>query len=113
MPESSPYADVNPDRRGAMARMATLAHLATQRPWRVLVAPAVALVRKLVPPDAVFAYTRRVAHEEELDRDRLVRDLADAGYIRVPVVEDPGSFAVRGSLLDVWPPGSIEPARIE
>ena len=39
--------------------------------------------------------------EEELDRDLLVRDLTDAGWIRVPVVEDPGSFAIRGSLLDV------------
>jgi transcription-repair coupling factor (superfamily II helicase) len=113
MPESSPYADVNPERRGAMVRMATLAHLASRRPWRVLVVPASALVRKLVPPDALRTHTRRIVHEEELDRDRLIRDLADAGWLRVPVVEDPGSFAVRGSLLDVWPPGAAEPARVE
>ncbi len=113
MPESSPYADVNPDRRAAMGRMATLAHLAAGRPWRVLVAPASALVRKVVPPDALQAHTHRVVHEEELDRDRLVRALADSGWLRVPVVEDPGTFAVRGSLLDVWPPGAPEPARIE
>ncbi len=113
MPESSPYADVNPDRRQAMVRMATLAHLAAGRPWRVLVAPASALVRKLVPPDVLQAHTHRIVHEEELDRDRLVRDLADAGWLRVPVVEDPGSFAVRGSLLDVWPPGASEPVRVE
>ena len=113
MPESSPYADVNPDRRAAMGRMATLAHLAAGRPWRVLVAPATALVRKVVPPDALQAHTSRVVHEAELDRDRLIRDLADAGWLRVPVVEDPGTFAVRGSLLDVWPPGAPEPARVE
>ena len=113
MPESSPYADVNPDRRAAMGRMATLAHLAAGRPWRVVVAPASALVRKVVPPEALQAHTHRVVHEDELDRDRLVRDLADAGWLRVPVVEDPGTFAVRGSLLDVWPPGAPEPARIE
>jgi len=113
MPESSPWADIAPDRRAAMARMATLAHLAVGRPWRVLVVPAAALVRKTVPPDVVRAHTRRVAAEEELDRDLLVRDLVDAGWLRVPVVEDPGSFAVRGSLLDVWPPGAAEPARIE
>ena len=39
MPESTPYAEVNPDRRLAMLRMATLAHLAAGRPWRVLVVP--------------------------------------------------------------------------
>ncbi|MBX3259001.1 MAG: transcription-repair coupling factor [Labilithrix sp.] len=113
MPESSPYADVNPDRRGAMGRTATLAHLAVGRPWRVLVAPASALVRKLVPPEAIRAHTHRIVNEEELDRDRLVRALADAGWLRVPVVEDPGTFAVRGSLLDVWAPGAAEPVRVE
>jgi transcription-repair coupling factor (superfamily II helicase) len=113
MPEASPWADVAPDRRGAMARVATLAHLAVGRPWRALVIPASALVRKTVPPDAVRAHTRQIVAEEELDRDLLVRDLVDAGWLRVPVVEDPGSFAVRGSLLDVWPPGAAEPARIE
>ncbi|MBX3223407.1 MAG: transcription-repair coupling factor [Labilithrix sp.] len=113
MPEASPYADVNPDRRGAMGRAATLAHLAVGRSWRVLVAPASALVRKLVPPEALRAHTHRIVHEAELDRDRLVRDLADAGWLRVPVVEDPGTFAVRGSLLDVWAPGAAEPVRVE
>jgi transcription-repair coupling factor (superfamily II helicase) len=113
MPESTPYADVNPDRRSAMSRMATLAHLAAGRRWRVLVAPASALVRKMVPPDAVQAHTHRVDYEGELDRDRLIRDLSDAGWLRVPVVEDPGTFAVRGALVDVWPPGSPEPVRIE
>jgi transcription-repair coupling factor (superfamily II helicase) len=111
--ETSPYADVNPDRRAAMSRMATLAHIACKRPWRVLVVCAAALVRKVVPRDVVRAHSYRVEHENELDRDRLVRQLSDAGYLRVPVVEDPGSFAVRGALLDVWPPGAEGPARIE
>jgi transcription-repair coupling factor (superfamily II helicase) len=113
MPEASPYADVNPDRRAALARMATLAHLAVGRPWRVLVVPATALVRKVVPPEALQKHSHRIAHEAELDRDRLVRDLSDAGWLRVPVVEDPGTFAVRGSLLDLWPPGAADPVRVE
>src|SRR5579859_1800161 len=47
--ESSPYADVSPDRPAAMSRVATLYHLAHDRPWRVLLVPANALVRKVVP----------------------------------------------------------------
>jgi transcription-repair coupling factor (superfamily II helicase) len=113
LPEASPYADLNPDRRAAMVRMATLAHLATSRSWDVLVVPPSALVRKMVPPDVVRASTIRIAKEQELNRDLLVRDLLDAGWLRVPIVEDPGSFAVRGSILDVWPPGMPEPVRIE
>jgi transcription-repair coupling factor (superfamily II helicase) len=111
--ESSPYADVNPDRRAALNRMATLGHLAADRPFKVLVVPATGLTRKLVPRDVVRAHTQRVVPDVDIDRDELVRGLTEGGYLRVPVVEDPGSFAVRGSLLDVWPPGSEEPARIE
>jgi len=112
-PESSPYADVNPDRRAAMSRMAVLAHLAMGRPFSALVIPSIGLSRKLVPVAVVKKHTTRVVHESEVDREALVRALADAGYLRVPVVEDPGTFAVRGALVDLWPPGSEEPVRVE
>jgi transcription-repair coupling factor (superfamily II helicase) len=112
-PEVSPFADVTPDRRTALSRMAALAHLAAGRPYRVLVLAAAALARKLVPRDAVRAHTARIAHEEELDREGLVRTLSEAGWLRVPVVEDPGTFAVRGALLDLWPPGQDTPLRVE
>jgi transcription-repair coupling factor (superfamily II helicase) len=111
--ESSPYADVSPDRRAAMSRMATLFHLAHERPWRVLLAPASALARKVIPRKELARRADKIVAEAELDRDALVRSLAEAGYLRVPVVEDPGSFAVRGALLDVWPPSSDAPVRVE
>ena len=111
--ESSPYADVNPDRRAAMSRLATLFHLASGLPWKVLAVPAAGLARKMVPRKIIRAHSHRVVAEDELDRDALVKALAESGYLRVPVVEDPGSFAVRGALLDVWPPNLDVPVRIE
>src|SRR5262249_10131188 len=51
--ETSPWADVSPDRRAAMSRMATLFHLAHGLPFRALVIPASALVRKVVPRAAL------------------------------------------------------------
>ena len=111
--DASPYADVNPDRRAAMSRMATLHHLAHDRAWRVLCVPASALARKVVPRKEVDRRGDRLVAEQELDRDALVRSLSEAGYLRVPVVEDPGTFAVRGALLDVWPPSSEQPVRVE
>jgi transcription-repair coupling factor (superfamily II helicase) len=111
--ETSPFAEVNPDRREAMARLATLAHLASGKDWRVLVVPASALVRKLVPREAIRSAIVRVVAEDELDRDATIQALVRAGYLRVPVVEDPGTFAVRGSLLDVWAPNLPDPVRIE
>ncbi|CAN5126644.1 transcription-repair coupling factor [soil metagenome] len=112
-PESSPYADVNPDRRAAMARMATLAHLAEKRPFRALAITATALVRKLVPPAVIRSHIGTITAEDELDRDKLIKLLGEAGYLRVPLVEDPGTFAVRGALFDVWPPNLADPVRVE
>ena len=111
--ESSPYADVSPDRSAAMSRMATLFHLAHGLPWNLLFAPAAALARKVVPRHELGRRADRIVAENELDRDAIVRSLVEAGYLRVPVVEDPGSFAVRGALLDVWPPSSETPLRVE
>jgi transcription-repair coupling factor (superfamily II helicase) len=111
--ETSPYAPVNPDRRAAMMRMATLASLAGRAPPRVLVTTATLLARKVVPRAVVRAHTHRVIAEDGLDRDWLLARMAETGYIRVPLVEDPGSFAVRGALLDVWPPNLADPVRVE
>ena len=111
--ESSPYADVNPDRRSAMSRMSVLAALASDPCWSVLVVPASGLARKVVPRDVVVRNTHRVAVDTEIDRDALMGVLSEAGYLRVPVVEDPGSFAARGALLDVWAPSDPSPRRIE
>jgi len=111
--EASPYADVNPDRRSAEARLAALFHLAVDLPWRALVCPVAALARKVVPRDEIMEHAELIVAEQEIDRDALIARLAAAGYVRSPLVEDPGTFAVRGALLDVWPPTAALPARIE
>ena len=48
-----------------------------------------------------------------IDPERLVEHLRLAGYNQVDVVEMPGEFAHRGGLLDVYPPESERPVRIE
>ena len=119
--ESSPYADVSPDRRGEMARVAALVKIARSGSNRSVVCTTAAqLVRRVLPKDALAAHTFRVVAEEALDREALLKGLGEAGYLRVPLVEDPGTFAVRGSLVDVWPPHATagdgvrdEPVRIE
>ncbi|MGH7435250.1 MAG: CarD family transcriptional regulator, partial [Polyangiaceae bacterium] len=96
-----------------MSRMATLSHLARGRPWSVLVVPASALVRKLVPRRTLARRGVRIAAEDAIDREALLRDLSEGGYLRTPLVEDPGSFAVRGALIDVWSTSSEAPVRVE
>ncbi|MFO0649710.1 MAG: transcription-repair coupling factor [Polyangiales bacterium] len=112
-PENSPFVDVAPDRRTAMDRLATLFHLSQGLSWRVLVTSAAAVARKLVPRSALGPRCDLVQAEELVDRAALLTGLGEGGYLRVPVVEDPGTFAARGAVIDVWPPSSRWPARIE
>jgi transcription-repair coupling factor (superfamily II helicase) len=111
--ESSLYAEVHPDRRAQMHRTGTLFQIAIGLPWRFLVTTATALARRVVPPEVLAGAAIQVRAEEELDLDQLVLRLSQGGYLRAPVVEDPGSFAVRGGLLDVWPATAEQPLRIE
>jgi len=111
--EVSPFVEVAPDRRASMTRLGTLFHLAQELPWRFVCAPMSALARRVPPKAALLARSMVVQAEEELDRDALVSVLVEGGYVRVPVVEDPGTFAVRGGLVDLYPPHAEQPVRIE
>ncbi len=111
--DGSAYADIHPDRRAAMTRAAALYHVATNRPWRFLVATAAALVRRVAAPPVLAAGGVNIALGDELDLATTIRRLVAGGYLRVPVVEDAGSFAVRGGLLDVWGPAAAHPVRVE
>ncbi|MEM9730312.1 MAG: CarD family transcriptional regulator, partial [Myxococcota bacterium] len=111
--DTSPLLDVVPDRRAEMHRMAVLGRLASGAHWRVLVVPAPALLRRLPPVSYVEASVHEVSRGELLDREHLVERLQRFGYLRVPLVEDRGTFSVRGAIVDVYPPGTEPPHRIE
>jgi transcription-repair coupling factor (superfamily II helicase) len=112
-PEETRYADVHPDRRMAMERAAALAYLASARPYRWLIVSAPALVRRVPPPEVLARAACTLRHNETIELGVLARRLTLAGYLRVPVVEDQGSFSIRGGVLDLWPPGSARPSRAE
>ncbi len=79
----------------------------------VIVAPWTALAARVPARDAVAARTVRLAAGQAVDRDDLVESLVAAGYTRMPLVEDRGEIAVRGGIVDVFPPQRERPVRIE
>ncbi len=111
--EHTPFAAMATDRGVTMQKLATLFALSESARWQVLCLPVAALVRKVIPKDALVRRGELVQVEEILERDKLIAALDEGGYLRVPVVEDPGTFAVRGAVIDVWTPSSEFPARIE
>ncbi len=78
---------------------------------RALVATPRALFRRLPPRDALV--TIELARGGRLDSDDLGRRLAELGYRRVDLVAEVGDFAVRGGLIDLFPPGAADPLRVD
>src|SRR3546814_2239848 len=70
-------------------------------------------MQRLAPLSYVVGNTFDMRVGQTLDLDAEKRRLEAAGYRNVPQVFDPGDFAVRGALLDVYPMGADMPFRVE
>ena len=107
-----PYDRVSPNPNVSGVRLAALVRLAGSRPAVVLT--TVNAITQRVPPRAQFVGARlRIAAGAVIRHDTLVDRLTGWGYRRTGTVMEPGEFAARGSLLDVFPAGSGQPARID
>jgi transcription-repair coupling factor (superfamily II helicase) len=112
-PDASPYAEMQPDRRSILRRMAALFRLSQGFAPPVLVASAGALFRRVMPRAPFDRLCDVIETRSVLNRDATVAMLVNAGFSRAAVVEDPGTFAVRGAVVDVFPPIYKHPVRIE
>ena len=94
------------------ARVATLSRLA--RGEKILVVACVnAITRRLTPPRAFLQHHLSIASGDIFDPEELANRLADMGYERVALTEIPGSFSMRGSIIDIFPITNERPYRIE
>jgi transcription-repair coupling factor (superfamily II helicase) len=113
-PELDPYAELVPDRSTVIERLGALHRLAADSPRpRFAVVAAEAFLRRVLSPDAVRSRSPTVRPGQALAQDELIRVLVEGGYHRVRAVDLPGTFAVRGGILDVFAPTAELPARIE
>ena len=79
----------------------------------VLVVPAATLMQRLAPRSFISGSSLVLEIKQTLDLAAEQQRLQAAGYRNVPQVNEPGDFAVRGALIDIFPMGSAEPYRIE
>jgi transcription-repair coupling factor (superfamily II helicase) len=111
-PEESPWAQVHPDRRATLDRVSTLFALA-RGDFSTLVTDTASLLRRVPPAAELLAAGIEFAVGRSLELPELCSLLEAMGYLRTPLVEDAGSFAIRGGLVDLWPAGDAEPVRAE
>jgi transcription-repair coupling factor (superfamily II helicase) len=79
----------------------------------VVVASIAAAMQALPAPEALDGVLRTVRAGERVGQASLLAWLGQAGYARVAVAEQPGEFAVRGGLLDVFGFGCTVPVRLD
>ena len=102
----SPHQDIISDRLTVLSKLRKLRH-------GIVVASAAVLMQKLPPTDYVAARSLSLRTGQTLPREPFIASLIESGYYRVPQVSEHGEFAVRGSLIDVFPMGSKGPIRID
>src|SRR5580704_11763201 len=111
-----PYDRVGPSATVSAERMATLTRLARggwgKRP-ALLLTHAPALMQRLPPKDLVLAAGYSASVGANVDMTQLERYFAINGYHRASTVSERGEFAVRGGVIDVFPPGAEEPVRLD
>ncbi|MCG8549554.1 MAG: transcription-repair coupling factor, partial [Desulfobacterales bacterium] len=71
------------------------------------------LLSFLMPQEVMTDSFELVMANEEIDRDQLLENLEASGYTRSTLVEDPGEYAVRGGIVDIFSPGLKQPVRLE
>ncbi|RBC19078.1 transcription-repair coupling factor, partial [Xanthomonas oryzae pv. oryzae] len=79
----------------------------------VVIVPVQTLLQQLAPLSYIVGGSFDLIVGQRLDLGAEKRRLESAGYRNVPQVMDPGDFAVRGGLLDVFPMGADTPLRVE
>ena len=110
-----PYDRVSPVSEIVAERVDTMSRLAgggAAGPAVVLTTVAAALQR--LPARAVWRESSfRAAPGDIVDLDRLTSFLARNGYQRASTVREAGEFAIRGGIVDVFPPGPDQPIRLD
>ncbi|HEX7030510.1 MAG TPA: transcription-repair coupling factor [Gammaproteobacteria bacterium] len=110
--ETLPYDVFSPHQDIVSRRLATLNRLEGMKRG-VVVATAGALLNRLAPRSWLDGASFVMDVGEQLDVEALSLRLENSGYARVSQVMEHGEFAVRGSLIDIFPMGSPLPFRID
>ena len=102
----APHPDIVSQRVAALYRLPGLSR-------GVLVVPVATLMQRLAPRSYINGTSLVLENGQRFDLAAEQRRLGGAGYRNVPQVQEPGDFAVRGAIVDIFPMGSAEPYRIE
>lgn len=109
-----PYDRVSPNADVSAARMACLAALVHQMPKQFILLTTLNAASQRVPSRRVLheaAFSARV--DQRVDEKALRQFLVRMGFSQSPTVMEPGDYAIRGGIIDIFPPGDSGPVRLD
>ncbi len=109
----SPYHEILPMRALASERVAAAYRISLDLGVAAIVMPAETLLLNTLAADVLDGIAAMASAGHNLDRVELAEQLVAGGYERVPVVEDPGTFCIRGGVVDIWSPLYEQPVRLD
>jgi len=108
-----PYETDHPDSANLLSRTEVLARVNSGTKDLILVSFSEALSEKVVSKRYVSEQTIIIRQDDVLDQDNFIEKLAEMNFSRVDFVVEPGQFALRGGLMDVFSYAYDHPYRIE
>ncbi|MEO1720602.1 MAG: transcription-repair coupling factor, partial [Pseudomonadota bacterium] len=113
--DTVPYDRVSPGADLVAKRITALSKLVLggRKQATIVLTTVNAILQRLPPPEFVQKSLRKMAPGQRADMNRLIQRLQLGGYQRAGTVMDAGDFAVRGGILDVFPPGRANPIRLD
>jgi transcription-repair coupling factor (superfamily II helicase) len=109
-----PYDRMSPNPDVSAARMSTLAGLARGLAAPVILLTTLGAASQRIPARAVIrdaSFSARVGHR--VDEAGLRQFLARMGFSQTSTVSEPGDYALRGGIIDIFPPGAQGPVRLD
>lgn len=111
-----PYDRVSPHRDLVAERVDTLTRLESgsgPNDGLIVLTTVNALIQRLPPREALTPRVMHLGLGDQCDPERLTQFFAANGYVRSDTVGEAGEYAVRGGIVDVFPPGRAEPLRLD
>ena len=108
-----PYDRVSPNPEIVGRRIHLLARLASGGAPGLILTTVNALLQRVPPRSALGQSSYAAKIGDRIDLAALQAFLANNGYARAQTVREPGEYAVRGGIVDLFPPSSEEPVRLD
>ncbi|MBF0109587.1 MAG: transcription-repair coupling factor [Magnetococcales bacterium] len=116
----SPYGPIVGERISTLYRLTQMSGTGVVRPENaagfrqaIVITTPMALMQRLMPRQLLAQHGFSLRESDQLDISAFKRFLMTSGYRPATQIEEPGEFAARGGIIDLFPPGFEEPVRLE